>query len=94
MMLKEIGTTENARAYVGGALQNKKKPMGFGHRVYKVKDPRATVLQELCRRLFKECGSSPLYEVALEIEQAAGESLNRIHPNVDFIRRHLRQDGD
>lgn len=86
MMLKEIGTTENARAYVEGALQNKKKLMGFGHRVYKVKDPRATVLQELCRRLFKECGSSPLYEVALEIEQAAGESLNRkgIYPNVDF----------
>ncbi len=86
MMLKEIGTTENARAYVEGALQNKKKLMGFGHRVYKVKDPRATVLQELCRRLFKECGSSPLYEVAIEIEQAAGESLNRkgIYPNVDF----------
>ena len=36
--------------------------------------------------MFKECGSSPLYEVALEIEQAAGESLNRkgIYPNVDF----------
>ena len=86
MMLKEIGTTENARAYVEGALQNKKKLMGFGHRVYKVKDPRATVLQELCRRLFKECGSSPLYAVALEIEKAAGESLNRkgIYPNVDF----------
>lgn len=86
VMLKEISTTENARAYVEGALQNKKKLMGFGHRVYKVKDPRATVLQELCRRLFKECGSSPLYEVALEIEKAAGESLNRkgIYPNVDF----------
>lgn len=86
MMLKEIGTTENARTYVERALQNKKKLMGFGHRVYKVKDPRATVLQELCRRLFKECGSSPLYDVAVEVERTAGESLNKkgIYPNVDF----------
>lgn len=60
--------------------------MGFGHRVYKVKDPRATVLQQLCRRLFAESGSSPLYEVALEVEAVAGESLNSkgIYPNVDF----------
>ena len=86
MMLKEIGTTENAQTYVERALQNKKKLMGFGHRVYKVKDPRATVLQELCRRLFKECGSSPLYDVAVEVERTAGESLNKkgIYPNVDF----------
>ncbi|MBX3307986.1 MAG: citrate synthase [Nitrospira sp.] len=86
MMLREIGTTENARTYVERALQNKKKLMGFGHRVYKVKDPRATVLQELCRRLFKECGSSPLYDVAVEVERTAGESLNKksIYPNVDF----------
>ncbi len=86
MMLKEIGTAEKARAYVERALQSKTKLMGFGHRVYKVKDPRATVLQDLCRRLFKECGSSPLYEVALEVERAAGESLNKkgIYPNVDF----------
>ncbi|MBL8037516.1 MAG: citrate synthase [Nitrospira sp.] len=86
MMLKEIGTVQNAGAYVERALQSKKKLMGFGHRVYKVKDPRATVLQELCRRLFQECGSSPLYEVALEVERTAGESLNSkgIYPNVDF----------
>ena len=86
VMLREIGTAEKARAYVARAMENKKKLMGFGHRVYKVKDPRATVLQELCRRLFSEFGSSPLYEVALEVEAAAGESLNSkgIYPNVDF----------
>lgn len=86
MMLKEIGTIENARTYVERTLQNKKKLMGFGHRVYKVKDPRATVLQELCRRLFQECGTSPLYEVALEVEKTAGGLLNKkgIYPNVDF----------
>ncbi|MBX3333094.1 MAG: citrate synthase [Nitrospira sp.] len=86
VMLREIGTAEKARAYVARATENKKKLMGFGHRVYKVKDPRATVLQDLCRRLFREFGSSPLYEVALEVEAAAGESLNSkgIYPNVDF----------
>lgn len=86
VMLQEIGTAEKARPYVERALQNKKKLMGFGHRVYKVKDPRATVLQELCRRLFKECGSSPLYEVALSVETAAEELLKgkKVYPNVDF----------
>jgi citrate synthase len=86
VMLQEIGTPEKARLYVEHALENKKKLMGFGHRVYKVKDPRATVLQDLCRRLFKECGTSPLYEIALEVEAAAGTMLNGkgIYPNVDF----------
>ena len=86
VMLREIGTLDKARPYIEHALQNNKKLMGFGHRVYKVKDPRATVLQELSRRLFKECGSSPLYEIALEVEAAAGRALNRkgIYPNVDF----------
>ena len=86
VMLREIGTPDKARPYVERAMQNKRKLMGFGHRVYKVKDPRATVLQDLCRRLFKEGGRSPLYEVALEVEAVAGESLNSkgIYPNVDF----------
>lgn len=86
VMLQEIGAPDKARPFVERVLQDKKKLMGFGHRVYKVKDPRATVLQELCRRLFKECGSSPLYEIALEVESAAGTILNGkgIYPNVDF----------
>ncbi len=86
VMLREIGTPNKARPYVERTLQHNKKLMGFGHRVYKVKDPRATVLQELSRRLFKESGSSPLYEVALEVEKAAGTLLDKkgIYPNVDF----------
>jgi citrate synthase len=85
-MLKEIGIPDRAKAYVREKLQAKQKLMGFGHRVYKVKDPRATVLQTLCERLFKECGSSSLYEVALAVEQAAGEAFagKAIYPNVDF----------
>ncbi len=86
VMLKDIGTAEKARSYVECRLQAKQKLMGFGHRVYKVKDPRATVLQGLCRRLFEECGNSPLYEVAQEVERVAGERLGGkgIYPNVDF----------
>ncbi|HEY6973084.1 MAG TPA: citrate synthase [Nitrospiraceae bacterium] len=85
-MLKEIGPPECARQYVEEKLRTKHKLMGFGHRVYKVKDPRATVLQGLCERLFKESTPSPLYAVALKIEEAARELLQGkgIYPNVDF----------
>jgi len=85
-MLKEIGSPDRARKYVEEKLQAKQKLMGFGHRVYKVKDPRATVLQGLCERLFKESGPSPLYAVALKVEETAGELLRGkgLYPNVDF----------
>jgi len=85
-MLKEIGTPDRAEAFIEQRLDNKQKLIGFGHRVYKVKDPRATILQTLCERLFKECGSSPLYEVALEVERVAARLLKdkAIYPNVDF----------
>jgi citrate synthase len=54
--------------------------------VYKVKDPRAVILQRLSERLFQECGPSPLYEVALEVERVAEELLGakKVYPNVDF----------
>ena len=86
MMLREIGTPAQAKAAVDARLQGKNKLMGFGHRVYKVTDPRATVLQDLCMRLFNVCGTSPLYEVAVAVEQLAGEHLKDkgIYPNVDF----------
>jgi citrate synthase len=85
-MLKAIGSPDHARKYVEDRLGNKLKLTGFGHRVYKVKDPRATILQSLCEQLFKECGSSPLYDIAVAVEQAAGALLNAkgVYPNVDF----------
>jgi citrate synthase len=85
-MLKEIGSPERARRYVEDKIRGKHKLMGFGHRVYKVKDPRATVLQGLCERLFKESAPSPLYEIALEVEETARDLLQGkgIYPNVDF----------
>lgn len=85
-MLKEIGSPARVRPYLEAKVKGKQKIMGFGHRVYKVKDPRAVILQGLCERLFRESGPSPLYEVALEVERVAGELLagKPIYPNVDF----------
>jgi citrate synthase len=85
-MLREIGTPDRVRSYVEEKVRAKEKLMGFGHRVYKVKDPRATILQKVCERLFKEAGTSPLYDVALEVERVAAEHFGAkgIYPNVDF----------
>jgi len=85
-MLEEIGSVENVRPYLEDCLQHKSKIMGFGHRVYKVKDPRATILQNLAEQLFDKFGSDKYYEIALELEQAVEEKLGYkgIYANVDF----------
>ncbi|HTK87414.1 MAG TPA: citrate synthase [Nitrospiraceae bacterium] len=85
-MLREIGTPGRVRGYVEQKVRAKEKLMGFGHRVYKVKDPRATILQNISERLFKETGTSSLYDVAVEVERVAGDLLGSkgIYPNVDF----------
>jgi citrate synthase len=85
-MLDEIGSPENARAWLDDAVAHKKKIMGMGHRVYKVKDPRATVLQELAENVFVETGRPKLYQLAVELERVAAGVLGPkgIHPNVDF----------
>lgn len=85
-MLKDIREPGRAKLYVEAKIRAKQKLMGFGHRVYKVKDPRATILQGLCTRLFGESGASPLYEIAVAVENAAGELLQEkgVYPNVDF----------
>jgi citrate synthase len=85
-MLEEIGSVENVRPWVEDAVAKKKKIMGFGHRVYKVKDPRATVLQELAEHVFAETGRPKIYDVAVEMERVAAGILGPkgIYPNVDF----------
>ncbi len=87
-MLDEIGSTENVRPWLEDAMTHKKKVMGFGHRVYKVKDPRATVLQELAENVFVETGRPKMYEMAIELERLAAGMPNLgqkgVYPNVDF----------
>ena len=85
-MLEEIGSQANVKAWLDDAIKHKKKIMGFGHRVYKVKDPRATVLQELAEQMFVETGKPEVYKLAVEMETIASGVLgpNGIYPNVDF----------
>lgn len=85
-MLEEIGSIENVRPYLEDRLQRKAKIMGFGHRVYKVKDPRATILQNLAEQLFEKFGHDKYYDIALEMEHVVAEKLGHkgIYPNVDF----------
>lgn len=85
-MLEDIGSVENVRPYLEDRLQRKAKIMGFGHRVYKVKDPRATILQNLAEQLFEKFGHDKYYEIAVELERAVEEKLayKGIYANVDF----------
>ncbi len=85
-MLEEIGSVENVESYLDKCLENKSKVMGFGHRVYKVKDPRATILQELAQQLFDKFGGDHYYDIALALETAVAKRLGDkgIYPNVDF----------
>jgi citrate synthase len=86
IMLEEIGSIDNVRPYVENLIANKQKIMGFGHRVYKVKDPRATILQSLAEKLFDETGHDRYYDLAVELERVIEGKLGHkgIYPNVDF----------
>lgn len=87
-MLQEIGRPDNARAWLERQLADKRKIWGMGHREYKVKDPRATILQNMMLELMKERGGqiSPLFETAVALEEAAAERLGPkgVYPNVDY----------
>jgi len=99
-MLDEIGSLDKAEAYLQNKLENKKKIAGLGHRIYRTKDPRATLLQKLYVDLTEEMGIDPTYEIASFIEQFSKETLGKkgICPNVDFysgiVYRKLGIDTD
>src|SRR5213082_1860746 len=75
-MLDEIKTIDNVKPWLQKkiAADPKFKIMGMGHRVYKVKDPRATVLQELADHVFSERGRPKRYDLAIELERLAGSN--------------------
>ncbi|MEC8732272.1 MAG: citrate synthase, partial [Cyanobacteriota bacterium] len=85
-MLEQVGSPENAGAFLDEAIAAKRKIMGFGHREYKVKDPRAVILQALVEEMFASFGHDDLYDVARAIEAEAASRLGPkgIYPNVDF----------
>ncbi len=93
LMLNEIGSVEHVRPYIEAKVKASDKVMGLGHREYKVKDPRAIILQRLSKRLFDHVGKSPLYEIALEVEKV-GETLlaaKGVYTNIDFYSGILYQ---
>jgi citrate synthase len=88
MQFEEIGGSENVKSWLDGkrAVDPKYKVMGLGHRVYKVKDARATVLQEIAEHAFSESSRPKSYETAVALEKYA-EGIygpKGIYPNVDF----------
>ncbi|MCC0177337.1 citrate synthase [Waterburya agarophytonicola K14] len=86
LMLENIDSLENVEPFVQNLIANKQKIMGFGHRVYKVKDPRARILQGLAEKLFDQTGHDRYYEMAVELERIIEGKLGQkgIYPNVDF----------
>ncbi len=89
-MLKEIGTVDRIPEYIQGVKDRRYRLMGFGHRVYKNYDPRATVMQKTCHEVLAEVGDSddPLLKVAMELERIALSDEyfieRKLYPNVDF----------
>jgi citrate synthase len=82
-MLHEVKDPANAKAWVREALEKKRKIPGFGHRMYKTEDPRATHLRRMSESLCAKEGQPHWYEMSRLIEEAMWE-LKAIKPNVDF----------
>lgn len=81
--LLEIGTVDNVEAWTLDALENKKKIMGFGHRVYRTEDPRATHLREMSGQLGERTGEKKWYEMSRKMEEVMLRE-KKLNPNVDF----------
>jgi len=82
-MLEEIDHVDMVDSYIEGMLNDGQRIMGFGHRVYKVEDPRARLLREWSERLCHRADMAHLYEISHRIEQVVLEKKG-IYPNVDF----------
>jgi citrate synthase len=82
-MLEEIGSPDRAEAYVRGRLERHEKIMGFGHAVYTVMDPRATVLKQLSAEAGERHGDLSWYEISEAVEKTVMEQKG-LNPNVDF----------
>ena len=89
-MVFEIGEASKAEPYLREKIEQGERLMGFGHRVYKVRDPRADVLAAAAKRLYSRDGDAALYELALKVEKTAQRLLAEYKPrhnlktNVEF----------
>jgi citrate synthase len=87
-MLRRIERRENIPDFVAGVKAGKERLMGFGHRVYKNFDPRATIIKRACDDVFAVTGRNPLLDIAIELEEIALKDdyfiSRKLYPNVDF----------
>jgi citrate synthase len=88
-MLMEIGSVKNVPAFIQKVKSGEGvRLMGFGHRVYKNYDPRARIIKKVAYDVFEVTGTSPLLDIALELEKIALEDeyfvKRKLYPNVDF----------
>jgi citrate synthase len=85
-MLNEIGSIDNVEPFIKGKLERKELIMGFGHRVYKAYDPRATYLKTFAKQIATDTGNLKLFDMSQKIEGIvlAAKADKGIFPNVDF----------
>jgi citrate synthase len=87
-MLREIGSKDRVPEFVDRAKRGEFRLMGFGHRVYKNYDPRAKILKQMASDVLEVTGTSPLLDLAMELERIALEDeyfvSRKLYPNVDF----------
>jgi citrate synthase len=87
-MLTEIGSVDNIPDYLARVRKGELRLTGFGHRVYKSFDPRASIIKEVADEVFKVTGRNPMLDIALELERIALADdyfiSRKLYPNVDF----------
>jgi citrate synthase len=87
-MLMEIGDKRKVPEFIKKVKGGEGRLMGFGHRVYKNYDPRATIIKQIADQVFEVKGRNPLLDIALELERIALEDeyfiKRKLYPNVDF----------
>jgi len=88
-MAQEIGSVENVVPWLEKALQEKRKVMGMGHRVYRAKDPRSFVMEEFLQNLSQKNQNSTNYDLLKKLETEFRSRMEQkgkpIYPNVDFF---------
>ncbi len=87
-MLFEIAELENIKPYIDQAIANRKKIMGFGHRVYKGPDPRAEVLHRMARELARNRPDRKWFGISEEVEKLVWDR-KKLHSNVDFYSAYV-----
>jgi citrate synthase len=97
-MLRQIGSVDEVDAYVKRVKAGEVKLQGFGHRVYKSYDPRATIIKQTADQVFEITGRNPLLDIALKLEEVALSDdyfvSRKLYPNVDFYSGLIYQAMD